>query len=124
MDDPLWQTVEVRLRFHQKAWDASGLDACNRVFRKVLGRCGVAGEPPTLAPETCTIRMEEWSDARRATDLVRTHDRSKPEYDAPPLIAVEHQGRWFAVDGTTRANKWIAEKRPGPHPIIIITPQQ
>ena len=121
MTKDLWRVVEQKLRYHRKATDATGLDALNRVFEKVLKRTGGIEEPPRLSPETCSIRLEQWPTNRLSRELIRTHCRASPLSEDAPLISVEYDGRTFAVDGATRANKWISENRPGLHAIIIVS---
>jgi hypothetical protein len=119
MGQDLWEEVERKLHFHLDTTDKTEIDALNRIFSKVLARTGRIGKPPHLAPETCSIRMEKWP-LERLDSLIRTHDRTSPKTEDPPIIAVEFGGEAFALDGTTRANKWIATKRPGPHIVILI----
>ena len=124
MDDhSRWELVARQLAHHIKPGkDRDWVAALNRIFREVLARKGIGGAP-LLGPETCSIGSAEYPRAELALTQ-RHHDEKIPRHDSGPPVLVRFRGRDYAVDGTNRINKRLADGMATLCSVIILFPGQ
>ncbi len=88
-------------------------ETLNRLFREQL-QAGGANLPnvPEIWEDNLIPRLEVW-DPDLLAMLVRLHDRDQPRGLANlPILLIEHNGRFFLIDGTNRVNKAVRDQHP------------
>lgn len=130
----LWGMVRDALDYDLKPCDYTYLVKLNRLFRECVkkgqGADGLkticAPTPrrknlPQLGPETCCIRFEFIPTRDLTWRLKLAHKEDRPRRLGCPLVAVEHQGSLYLVDGTKRFNASRDTGTPTEHGVLIIS---
>ena len=119
----LWKRIEAIFEWHQKPEkDTSSIQALNRLAQEQVQ----SHDLPPLAPLTdktsFSVLAASWP-INELAKLPRRHARTKPAYDAGPVVVLQHYGYWL-LDGNNRINKWISENSTIPHEVLIVKPSR
>ena len=103
------------MRHHQKTWDATPLDALNRIFHE-------SSPEPAISEHSCDISKVSLT-AAELKSLRVAHSRIKPYRSTDPIVVVRWRGVTYVVDGNRRVN--TARSSPGNEGLdaIVIHPR-
>lgn len=111
-----WERVDAALV--QGRNRAQTLSEVNRLCRKLD-----SSVPPLYVTESNTTLKQEWLTPKQLDAFKRGHDRNTPRHIGGPLIAINHRGTTFMLDGTNRINMWLKQGNTEMHEVIILSPQ-
>jgi len=113
----LWKRALAQFEFHRQRTDPTALDAMNRIAQKCLHLAA----RPSFGPANCAIRAASVS-RTELSQLRRFHPRTKGYPSFEPVVVIESGSDLIVVEGNTRVNRWLEERREGPFPMLIVTP--
>jgi hypothetical protein len=121
------QQVGFQLFGHCQGQDTA-LDTLNRLFCKNYGD-RASQQPdalPRLTKKNFRVKLD-WMTPRQLERLKLNHTRKVPKSSDEhpeilnlPIVTISDRKFGCVVDGTTRINRWLADRRSGPQPAYSI----